>query len=156
MYKLLTKNGQTFAFGLGVLVTAIFLGSVFSGMSSFQSMSEADRYDTTIFNFGLYASIGLTILGIVAMILFAVFHLASDPKGAIKGIAGMAVLAIIFGIAYATAKPETSEALMAAEKDFSVTSGASKFITGAITSALALSGIAIVAFVGSEIRNFFK
>lgn len=156
MYKLLTKNGQTFAFGLGVLVTAIFLGSVFSGMSSFQSMSEADRYDTTIFNFGLYASIALTVLGVVAMIGFAFFHLASDPKGAIKGIAGMAVLAVIFGITYATAQPETSEALMKAETEFSVTSGASKFISAAITSALALSGIAVVAFVGSEIRNFFK
>ena len=80
MYKLLTKNGQTFAFGLGVLVTVIFLGSVFSGMSSFQSMSEADRYATTIFNFGLYASIGLTILGVVVMIPSAVLPPASAHK----------------------------------------------------------------------------
>ncbi len=156
MYKLLTKNGQVFAFGLGVLITVIFLGSVFSGIDSFNGLSEEGQYASGIFNFGLVASIALIVLGALAMVGFTLYQLVTDPKGAMKGIIGIAIVLAIFGITYATAKPETFEAIVNAEKEFNVSPGASKFITGSITSALALMAIAAIAFVGSEIRNFFK
>ena len=73
-----------------------------------------------------------------------------------KGLIGFAVLLIIFGIAYSTATIESGPFWDPILKEFEVTPGASKFITGAIWTCLFMIGVAVVTFVLSEIRNFFK
>lgn len=156
MYKTLTRNGQMFAFGLGLLITVAFLISVFSGIEEFNGMSKEGQYETGIFNLGLYAVAGLTILGVAAMFIFGILQIVTDLKGSIKGLAGFGVMLLIFAIAYSTAEVESGGFWDPLMKDFGVTEGASKFITGAIWTCLAMIAIAVVTFVLSEIRNFFK
>jgi len=156
MYKTLTRNGQMFAFGLGLLITVAFLISVFSGIEEFNGMSKEGQYETGIFNFGLYAVVALTILGVAAMFIFGILQIVTDLKGSIKGLAGFGVMLIIFAIAYSTATVESGGFWDPLMEDFGVTDGASKFITGAIWTCLAMIAIAVVTFVLSEIRNFFK
>ncbi|MEM9823951.1 MAG: hypothetical protein AAF985_22895 [Bacteroidota bacterium] len=156
MYKLLTKHGQMIAFGLGVLITAIFLISVFSGLEEFNGLGKEQQYETTIFNFGITAVRFLVVATFVIMIVFGLYHVLTNLKGSMKGILGFVVLLAIFGISYATATSETSDNFVKLFEKFDVTDGASKFITAAINTGLALCAIAGVSFVISEVRNFFK
>ncbi len=155
MYKLLTRHGQSMAFGLGVLVTVIFLASIFSGLETFDGLSKEDQFKTSIFNFGIYASIGLTIIGAIAMLGFGIYQVATNFKNSIIGIGGFAVMIIIFLIARATAGTDTGAVAQTVEK-FELTASQSSFISGAITTAIVMAGFAAVAFIVSEIRNFFK
>jgi len=156
MYKTLTKNGQMFAFGLGLLLTIAFLGSIFSGLDTFNGLSKEAQYETGIFDLGIYAVTFLTVICFAAMLFFGVFQIFSDLKGSMKGLIGFGVLLAIFGIAYGTASTETGPVWNELFKEFNVSDGASKFITGAIWTCLFMIGVAIVTFVLSEIRNFFK
>lgn len=160
MYKFLTKNGQSLAFGIGVLVTVLFLLGVLPGVDQMPA-SGPERYETGIFNFGLYAAIVLTILAAIAMVAFGLYHVSSNFKGSARGIIGFVVLAGVFVISYATASGEADSYIGAAIEKISASGGEVtpnnlKFISGGITTALILTGVAGLAFVVSEIRNFFK
>ena len=75
---------------------------------------------------------------------------------------GFGILIAIFLIAYATADTSLTPTLETAIKKFEtaqsspITEGTLKFMSGGITTMLALIGIAVAAFVISEVRNFFK
>lgn len=155
MYKLLTRHGQSMAFGLGVLVTVVFLASIFSGLETFDGLSKEDQYQTSIFNFGIYAAMGLAIIGAIAMLGFGVYQIATNFRNSIQGIGGFAVMIVIFLVARATAGTDTGAVASTVEK-FGLSAGESSFISGAITTAVVMAGIAALAFVVSEIRNFFK
>lgn len=161
MYKFLTKNGQTLAFGLGVLVTVIFLITVVSNMGEFSVMEKEQQAQTSIFDTGLYGAIILTIIAAFAMLAFGIIQVASDFKGSIKGILGFAVLLIIFFVAYYTTDPEPSAYIQGAINKFEqggavFTENNMRFISGGITTTLILIVVAAVAFIVSEVSNFFK
>lgn len=154
MYKFLTKNGQLLAFGFGTLITIIFFLMVNSGVEEFTELGkDPARYQTTIFDFGLMAAIGLSILAAIIWLLFGIFHTVTNPKGAIKFLVGIAVIGIIFAIAYNMADGTVTEKW--AEK-FNITEGISKLVGGAITTTIGLCIAATVIFVLGELRNFFK
>ena len=156
MYTFLTRNGQTIAFGLGLVVTVLMLLLIFGGVAEFEAIPDDDlsRYDTTIFNFGLYAAIGLIVLCAIAAVLFGVYQLATNPKGALKGLIGLGVIIVLFFILYSSADPNTS--MLERLSDFDVSTTESQFITGAIATALILAAIAAVATAVGEVINFFK
>ena len=161
MYKFLTKNGQALAFGLGVLITIIFLGSVLSGVGEFSALPEAEQDQTSIFNFGLTGAIALTVIAALAMLGFGLFQVASDFKGSLKGILGFGFLLVIFFITYSMASGEATPYIQGAIDKFETagavfTSNNLKFISGGISTAVALVVIAAVAFVFAEVRNLFK
>jgi hypothetical protein len=161
MYKFLTKNGQTLAFGLGVLITVIFLGGVLSGSSEFAMMSKEDQAQTGIFNFGLASSIFLIIVAVILLLGFGLWHIATDLKGSVKGLIGFGILLAVFFITYATASTEVTPYIQGAIDKFQengsiFTDNNLKFISGGISTAGVLVAVAALAFVFSEVRNFFK
>jgi hypothetical protein len=161
MYKFLTKNGQTLAFGLGVVITVIFLATVLSNVGDFTAMEEEKQQETNIFNFGLYGAIALAVIATIAMVIFGLYHVAADFKGSIKGILGFAVLLVVFFVAYSTASTEASPYIQGAIDNFEkggaeFTGQNMKFISGGITTTLVLIAVAAVAFVFSEVTNLFK
>ncbi len=86
MYAFLNKYGQALAFGIGVLVVAIFMISIFSGTDAEMEllMSESagpEKYDTKVFDFGLGISLILTALAFVIALVFGIVQFAGDPKG---------------------------------------------------------------------------
>lgn len=161
MYKFLSKNGQTLGFLLGVVVVAIFLISVLSGIGSWNPTSD-NKYDTTIFNFGLKASQALVVIAALGMLIFGLFHILTNIKGSLKGIIGFAALLAVFFIAFNMASGEVEPFIKGAVENFegsqgvTMTAGNLKFIGGGISTAIILAGVAAAAFVLSEIRNFFK
>jgi len=156
MYKFLTRNGQLLAFGLGVLITVVFLLSVIPNLEEFNSMGVDEQKLTNIFNSGLAAVIALTILGAAAAIVFGIIQTFTNLKASTKGLLGVGVLLVVFFISYTLSTPESGGPLMETIREFNITDGQSKFISGALMTTLILVGGAAAAFVVSEIRNFFK
>ena len=156
MYKALTKYGQLAAFSIGLIVIVVFFGSVFGGLDSFNALAKEDRGTTTIFNNGLYLTIGLLILCAIVAVLFGVFHMVTNPKGALKAIIGIAILLILFFALYSTSTPETSGIVANAVEKFGLSDGESQFISAALKSTLILGGLAALSFIVSEITNLFK
>lgn len=156
MYKFLTKNGQLIAFGVGLLITLIFLGTAFAGMDSFNAMEEEVRGTSNIFNVGITGALILTIICGVAMLGFGILQVATNFKSSTKGLIGLAVIVIIFFIAYSGASYEETGPVHKSLVDMGVSQGANKGIVGGIVTACVLSVVALVAFIASEIINFFK
>jgi len=155
MYNFLSKNGQLVAFVIGLIITAIFLFSVFSGLSGFNALAEDQRGTTDIFNFGLYAAAGLTALCAIFALLFGVVQTLSNPKGAIAAIAAVIGLAVLYFAGQSLAGAD-SAGVVRTMGEFDVTDAQGTFINGAIGGGLLLIGLAMAAFVLSELRNFFK
>ena len=166
MYAFLNKYGQALAFGIGVLITLIFLGSIFTADIDFDTLQGDNRsYETDIFNFGMVASIALIVIAFAAAVIFGIVQMAQNPKGSLKGIIGLVVLGLIVFIGYSTANgdiaQESPEIITAIEKfetsqETDFTGGNLKFISGAILAALVMLGLSALTLVVFGIRGIFK
>ena len=156
MYRFLTKNGTSLAFGIGLLAAIIFLVPVFGGMESYNALTDETRNTSNIFNAGLWVVIILIILCLFISIAFGVWQLISNPKGSMKSIIGLVVIGILFFILFSMAQPETTGRIAEVSEEFEVTAGASKFISAGLWTLLALLAVAALSFVVSEVRNVFK
>ena len=156
LYNLLGKYGQLFAFGLGLLITLIYLVSVFGGLDDFNMLSKEDRGGTGIFDFGLKASIVLVIICVVIMLLFGLTQMFSNLKASMKSLIGFGIIALIFIITYSTATMETSGKIVHLFEKNDITENISKLITAGIKTTLILGGLSLAIFALSEVRNFFK
>lgn len=164
MYKFLNKNGQSLAFGLGLLVTIIFMVGAFptAGNFDFENMSDEEISKVGIFNFGLKAAIVLVVLTILALLFFGLFQIFTDLKGSVKGLIGMAVLAILFIAAYSMADGVATGSILGAVEKFAasgngtITEGNLKFIGGGIATTAILLVVAGASFAIAEIINFFR
>ena len=97
------------------------------------------------------------------MLIFGLFHVASNPKASMKGIIGVVILLVIFGIAYSIspAEPETaqlSEAITKFEttQDSEISASNFQAIGGSMITALILLGVSFIVLVGFGVRNIFK
>lgn len=157
MYKFLSNNGQSVAFGFGLLIMVVFFVNVFIGLDSFMSLSDDEKYNTSIFNFGLTAMIIMTVASIVVLIGFAIYQVATDFKSSVKGLIGLGIIAVIFGIAYATASgTPTGVVATAVEKAGDVSPTILKLIDGGLKMMIILIGVTFFAFVAAEVRNLVK
>ena len=170
MYTFLNKYGQALAFGIGVLITIIFLASIFSAPdATLDGLNANDKteetYATSIFNFGMYAAVALIVVAFVVAILFGLVQMAQNPKGSVKGLIGLAVLAVIVFIGYSSANGDISQESaeiqnainkfeISNETDF--TGGNLKFISGAILAAVIMVGLSILTLIVFGIRGIFK
>ena len=166
MYDLLAKKGQLFAVILGVIVIVIFLGSVFGGLSSggydlsddLNQIMKANPEENmfTFFNPGLMITGVLVVIGLALALGFGLWQLISDPKGSLKGIIGIAVIALVFFALYATANSDLQGPIGDTLAKFDVGENISKLISGGLGTSLLLAGAAVVAMIAFEIYNSFK
>lgn len=162
MYKLLTKNGQLFAFLLGILGTAIVLGSIMGNSNKY--MLEADdaaKRSTEIANTGILdAATSITmillVVAIAAMLIFAVLHLATNFKSSLKWIVALAVLAGLFFAFKSMATPEVSGSIVETMRKFNISESLGNSISGAINITGLLLAVAIISMIVMEVLNFFK
>lgn len=165
MYSFFNKYGQSLAFGLGVAITVIFLAMIFSdpATESLATMTPEEKFETSMFDFGLSVSIGLTVLTVIAMLVFGILQILQAPKASLKGIIGLGVVAILMFIAYSTAagEPDHPTLVTAVDKFESsqgvdLTPGQLKFIGGSIITALVMLAVSFVVLIVFGVRNFFK
>jgi len=127
IFQFLMSKGVAGAFTLGMLITVLFLFIVMGNIDNFNALGKEAQYDSGIFDFGLLAAMGLAALCAIAMLAFGVIQVASD-----------------FGY------------LAEVVDKFNITDAQSGLISGAITTSLAMLGLAVLALVGTSIRNFFN
>ncbi len=158
MYNFFYRHGQTISFSLGIGITVLSFVLIFLGIDDFNSKVETDvtRYDTTIFNFGMYAAYLMTVIPFVVVLLFAIYQVATNPKGALSGLLVLAAIAIAFGILYSIADPNTQMLAVQAKDGFIVSEGLSKFISASISLALLLTGLSFVALIVSEVFSTLR
>jgi len=165
MYQLLSKKGQLFAIILGVLVVAIFLGSVLSGLSSggyaigddLNSIMKNNPDQTfSFFDLGLKMTIALIVIALVVAVVFGLIQLISAPKQSIKGIIGMAIIAILFFALYSSASTDTNSVISDVISKFEISDNISKLISGGIMTTLILAGVSLASMVLFEVYNLFK
>lgn len=156
MYKFLSKNGQALGFGLGALISILFLVSWLTGTSSMMALPEEERYKTGIFDVG-FIGVGLLLLvAVVALLAFGVFQTANNFKSSAKSLIGVAILVAIFLISYATASAESTGMVAEAAKKMNVSDNTIKLIGAGLNTVVILSVVTFVALIASEVRNFFK
>ena len=165
MYKFLTKNGQSMAMGLGVLVIAIFLISIYSGFSSMgydmstdlNKLTDAEQANIGFFDAGIAITVAMIIIAFVlAFVVFGFFDLVKFPKTAIKFGIGLIGLVIVFYILYATSSFDNVGRIGFLNEKFDITESISKFISGGIKTTLGLLGFSILAVVVGELWSIFK
>jgi len=156
MYDFLVKRGEMLAFGLGIILVLIFLGTALPGLDSFNALPEDQQNQSDIFNVGLWLAMILAGVTAAVALIFGLLQLVTNPKGSIKILIGLAVLAVVFGIFYATSEVETTGSIVKAAADFEVNDSTSKLISAGIKTAIGLSAVSVLAFIGFELRNAFK
>lgn len=157
MYKFLTKNGQALAFGLGILIAALFLITATVNIGSFNSLPDEEKFTTSIFDVGLQGSIALVIIALVLTIVFAIYQTATNLRASLFGILGLIAIVVIFFIAYSSASGEATGAMARAVENYGgMTANELKIVGGGITTAIVMAALAVVAIVISEIINLFK
>ena len=96
---------------------------------------------------GMFIAYGLAGLAVVAAILFPLVHIVKDIKKAKGTFIGIAVLAAVLLIAYATTTGQPYE---------NVSETASRWISAGILSVFILAGLTIVAAIFTEVVKMFK
>ncbi len=79
-----------------------------------------------------------------------------SPKNAIRTVAIVVGLILIFFIGKGFAPAVDSNGVMAAASEFGVSGGERNYISGAINTTIIVLLLAIVTLVVSEVRNAFK
>lgn len=164
MYKLLTTKGQLFAIILGVLSVAIALGTIISGVKSNYSMGDDlndilknnEEANFDFFNPAINIVVILIIVAVIAMVLFGLLHLISDPKSSIKAIIGLGLVVAFFFILTSSADVAGTAKLSELVDKNSLSDGISKMISGGVKTAVFAALIAFFAAVVMEIINLFK
>ncbi|MFY0592738.1 hypothetical protein [Roseivirga sp.] len=111
---------------------------------------------------GLYGSMILIGVAIVAAIGMNIANAISNPKTLVKGAAGIGLLAIVFLIGYSMAPTEfgasTAKALEASSIDPDGESAGNvyKLVGGAMTTTLILVVIAVVGLIYSSVSRIIR
>lgn len=180
MYSFLSKHGQVIALCVGALITIIFFaiiganGSTFSDLDG-QQLKLKDYNDalsqTSIFNFGIVATLFLVAITALAVAVFGVLGVVTDFKNSKKGLIGFAVVLVLFIVAYfVSSSSGDAESVMEViskmnEKSLddagnetinTVTPGRSSYISASLITTMVLGGLAFVGMVASEIWNLFR
>jgi hypothetical protein len=165
MYKFLTKNGQSLALGLGVLVIAIFLIGTYMGFSKMgydmstdlNKLSDAEQADIQFFTPGIILTVAMIVVAFVlAFVVFGITDLIKFPKTAIKFAIGFIGLIVVFYVLYATSSFDTAGKMELLNEKFEITESISKFISGGIKTTLGLLAFSVLAVLAGEIWALFK
>jgi len=165
LYNFFAKRGQLFAILLGVLVVAIFLGSVIGGLNSggydmgtdlVQVLKNDPNQSFSFFDIGLQLTIVLIVVAFVLAVLFGLWQMLTNLKGSMKGIIGLAVIAGLFFAFYGSAADDLTGPISGVLQQFDISANVSKLITGGIKTTVVMAVASLALMFVLEIWNMFK
>lgn len=166
LFNFLTGKGQLIALLLAILCVVIVLGSIFSGLNGAGYDTSTDlvsilkdpdsTQEFSFFNPAVTIPVILIGLAVVALVVFGVLSVVSDPKGSLKFIISAAVVVVLFFVFYAASESETSGKIFTLLQTNDISESTSKFISGGIKTTVLLIGLSVVAAIGGEVYNIFK
>ena len=166
IFTLLTKRGQLFALILALVCIAIVFVSILSGLGSAGYDTSLDlvpimQDEESTQNFNFFSP-AVRIPSYLAVICFFIMiagvfkDIFSDPKGSIKMIIGLVVLAVVFFALYSSSAAENTGKISYLVQEFDVSDNVSKLISGGIKTTVGLTIVAAISMVFMEIWNMFK
>ncbi len=108
--------------------------------------------ESGIINIGLFVTYILIGIAVISVVVLPLIKALDDPKTLVGTAIGLAVLLVLFGIAYALSSDEVLPKYVAQD----VGPGISKFVGGLLITMYLLFGGAIVGIVFTEISKAFK
>ncbi len=157
MYKLFAKYGLILAFVIALIFTLIFLVPVLSGLpAGFNELPPEDQVATDVFDVGLKAAIVLIIASVAILILGSLYSIVKNPKSALKGLLGIAVLLVLIFVLYSTTGAESNARVLAAMEEFNVTQNMTRIFSAFLKGSFILAGIALVLMLLGEIRSLLQ
>lgn len=164
-YQFLKKYGVAIGFGLGTVLCLLMYAIILGGYPEFNP-SEKELYETSIFDFGLYTTYALIVIGVLLIAAFSLVYVAKNFKDSIKGIAGFAVIVVLFFItnamgdgALTTELVNSDPSLLPLDVKFEegvTQSSGVKFADGMIKFGYIMMILASVAMVLAAVRDFVK
>ena len=130
--------------GISAVVIALFLA-----LGEFDKLTGVDDSWLTLMMNWTYIMVGLAS---VLAIIFPIFHMVQNPKGALQSLMGLAIVAVVIAIAYAFSEDTP---IKTAVELYDNPASLKLSDTGLFTTYAAL-GVAILAVVIGEIVNAFK
>jgi len=107
-----------------------------------------------IYDILLYGSYVLVAIGIVASILMPLIKSLDDPKSLLKTSAGIAVIVVLFFIAYSISSNEVLPKFEA--EPFSLTPQMSQLVGGMLITTYVLTIVALLGIVLTELNKAIK
>ncbi|MEM6394934.1 MAG: hypothetical protein AAF741_01205 [Bacteroidota bacterium] len=167
MYEFLKNKGQILALGVGAVISVLFIILFFTtGDAALTAESpDAEKYASSSLSFGISATLLLLGICAAAALIFGVMQVADNPKGSMKGLIGLGIVAVlvILGVATASGSPEADGPMLiesvANFNDASggeMSSGTYKFIGGSIVASLILLVLAVGSLLFFGVKSFFN
>ena len=160
MYKFLTKYGQWFSVGLSIVVIAIFIIAALVGLDKAGYTASTDlieyKSEVTAFDTGLFLTIVLLVIAMLAWVGFALYQLISNPKQSLKFIVGGAFIVALFAIFYFMTNTEVTGKLAELVSEHNISDNVQMLISGGLNTTLVLAGLSIIVMIVSEFVNIFK
>lgn len=102
----------------------------------------------------LYAGYLLVIVGLVLAIIMPLIQSIDDPKSLLKTVVGVVVIGALFGIAYSMADSEVAAKYTA--EPYNISTTGAKLVGGTLITVYALSALALLGIVITEITKIVK
>ena len=117
--------------------------------------------DTSFFNTGITPAIILIIITVIAMLAFGIFHIATNFKNSLKGLAGFAAIIILYVILRSQASDVPTGSLIKAIEVFEENgavfgAGTLQNISAGVTTTIILLVVSVATLVISEVSSIFK
>ncbi len=147
------------AFGLFVVAAIASIIPIFSGLSAFSSVpAERQAYgpESEIFLPGIYISYWMLIVAVVVALILAIYQVVSNPKGSIKALITVGVVAVAFFLLYTLADPKGTGSVAQTVESSGISDGVSKLIGGGLQLSIWMLLGSVVITILMEIWNYFK
>ncbi len=166
LFNFLVSKGQTGALILALVVIAIFLGSVFSGLSGagydmstdLNKLPAEAKSAISFFNPGLMLTVALVALAALSAIFFGIGGLFKFPKSSRKALIAIALLAVIFFVFYSMSSTDfaAGSKMTTLIQKYDLSDGVVKFISGGINVTIVMALASMALMVIFEIKNAFN
>lgn len=100
----------------------------------------------------LLVSYGLLVLAAIAAIILPLINAIGNPKSLIKGLAGVLLIVVVFGISYSLSGSEVTATYM----KFGINEGLSQFIGASIITVYILLVVSIAGIIITEVSKIFS
>ncbi len=104
-------------------------------------------------NFGIFLAYGLMAIGVIAILVFAITRMISNPAAAKNALIGLGGLVVVAGISYAVSSGEDANTVFA---KLEVSEGTSKTVGGGLVTFYVLMGLAVLSILYVEVTRLFK
>jgi len=168
MYKFLVSKGQTIALLVGLAIVAIFLISIFLGLSGegYDTSTDLNKLPVeakneiySIFNPAVYLTVAMIAIAfILAFVVFGVANIMKFPKSSMKALIGIGILLIILVVLYFMSQGTYTEGtkMFKLIEFYKLKPGLVKMIGGGIAAAVIMAIGSLVIGAIFEIKNAFS